>query len=229
MHTSTAKIAPWITRTGKAVVLAGCGFLLLVLVLQFLRDDLPWWRAQLSKYRHGPYGLVLRVGYCALAAAMAALALALYRALLPCARSVTVVGLFWCSALGMASVAIGDSYLPGWNAQLAPKLHVLFALIAFLCVIAAILLQSWYFRRDWQWRRHWRSAFVLALLGFCALAAHAGDVGLPRGLGQKLAIVLIVLWLVRVGGWLGWPRSAGAVLGGLSRDNARVIQRNGSQ
>jgi hypothetical protein len=191
--------------------------------------DLSWWRSQLSHYLHGPYGLLLRVGYCVLGAAMAGLALALYRQLQAGARSCTALGLFCCSALALAGVAIGDSYLPAWNPALAEELHVAFAVTSFICVIVAIWLQSLQFRRDQRWRQHWRMASLLALTAFCALALHAGWKQAPRGVGQKLAIALIVLWLVRVGAWLAWPVAAGAVQTRLSRDNAAVTQRNGTQ
>lgn len=206
----------WSAPAGRLAAATGVGFLLLVVALQFLRGDLAWVDAQLSLYLHGRYGLGLRSAYCVMALAIALLALALQRTLRPRARSNTVLGLFWCAALGLSGVAIGDSWLPELAPDAAPMLHLLSAQTAFLCAIAALLLQSWQFRGDPAWRRRFAPAFALALLAFAVLAWNVGMRSAPRGLSQKLAIVLIVGWVVMVGGWLGAARPA------TSRDNAAV-------
>lgn len=217
--------AGWIGRSGRLASVAGIAFLLLVLTLQIARGDLDWIDAQLSAYLHGPYGLALRSAYCGLAAVMALLALALWQALQPAARSVTVVGLFFGASLGLSAVAVGDSWLPELAPAIALPVHLLSAQAAFLCVIAAVLLQSWYFRRDPAWRPLHRSALLLGLCAFAVLAVHVGVAAAPRGLSQKLAIVLIVLWLVRVGAWLARHAAAGAARAPASRNNARIIQQ----
>lgn len=212
----------WIAPVGRLAAATGVAFLALVAALQVLRGDLSWVDAQLSRYLHGPYGLGLRTAYCLMAMAIALMAPALQRTLQPWARSNTVLGLFWCAALGLAGVAIGDSWLPELAPDAAPMLHLLSAQTAFLCVIAALLLQSWQFRRDPAWRPRSGPAFALGLLAFAVLAWNAGMHGAPRGLSQKLAIGLIVGWLVMVGTWLGQWRPAGAARWTTSRDNAAI-------
>lgn len=204
---------------GRLVAATGLAFLAWGVALQFLRDDLAWRDAQLSQYLHGRYGLALRVAYCLMAAAIALMALALQRALRPAARSRTVLGLFWCASLGLSGVAIGDSWLPEHAPAAAPMVHLLAAQTAFLCAIAALLLQSWQFRRDPDWRRRFGPAFALGLLAFAVLAWNSGVRSAPRGLSQKLAIGLIVGWLVMVATWLG---ARGAAHAATSRDNARL-------
>lgn len=207
----------WIARGGALSALAGTCFLAWVLVLQFLRTDLSWTQAQLSQYLHGPYGLALRVAYCLLALSMVLLARVLQASLAPAARSGTVFGLFCASAAGLAGVAIGDSYLPGFAPDIAMPLHLLAAQTAFLCVIAAIMLQSWWFGFDPRWQVHARLARVLGAVAFVVLFAHAVLRLGPRGAGQKSAIALIVAWLVLVG-WI-LARGPGAARAGQSRDN----------
>ena len=90
----------WSAHAGSTAAVVGVAFVVLVLTLQ------------LSLYLHGPYGLVLRTAYCVLAASMAWLALGLHAALMPTARSRTVLGLFWAAALGLSAVSIGDSWMP---------------------------------------------------------------------------------------------------------------------
>ncbi len=213
----------WIARSGALAAAAGAGFLLWVLVLQVLRGDLSWTQAQLSQYLHGPYGLSLRVAYCLLALSMSLQALALQASLVVNARSGVTLALFWASALGLATVAIGDSYLPQYAPDIALPVHLLSAQAAFLCVIAAIALQSWRFRADPHWRRHAGRAGALAAVAFLVLFAHVVLRWGPRGLGQKSAIVLIVTWLVLIG--LHLARGPGAALTVRSRDNASESTR----
>ena len=214
----------WPRRIGAIALLAGIGFLVLVVTLQFLRGDLDWVAAQLSLYLHGRYGLLLRTAYCVLALAMAALALAVQASQPRWRRRAVVPALFCCSALGLAMVAIGDSYLPEYAPLIALPVHLLSAQSAFLCGIAAVLLQSWYFRGDPRWQALHRSAFALALVAFVVLAINVGIRSAPRGLSQKAAIVLIVGWLVLVARHLAWLRPMDAAVTSGSRDNALFIQ-----
>ncbi|MCC8536879.1 DUF998 domain-containing protein [Xanthomonas axonopodis pv. poinsettiicola] len=214
----------WSGRAGALAAVAGAAFIGLVLVLQWLRGDLRWIDAQLSAYLHGAYGLLLRTAYCLLAAAMAWLALGLYAALQPAARSRTVLGLFWLAALGLCAVSIGDSWMPELAPDAAKMVHVLSADATFLCVIAAVLLQSWYFRRDRAWRQHFASACGVGCAAFAALLFHVSVSTAPLGISQKTAIVLIVLWMVRVGLWLARLVRSGAARAAHSRDNGRVHQ-----
>lgn len=214
----------WSGYAGAITAGTGVAFIALVVLLQWLRGDLDWIDAQLSAYLHGAYGLLLRTAYCLLAAAMAWLALGLYAALAPVACSRTVVGLFCMAAVGLSAVAIGDSWMPVLAPDAATMVHLLSANTAFLCVIAAILLQSWYFRRDRWWRQHFVPAFGLGLVAFALLLFHVSVTSAPPGISQKSAIVAIVSWMVLVGRWLARDVRAQAACLPHSRDNARVNQ-----
>lgn len=72
---------------------------------------------------------------------MAWLALGLYAAWVPAARSRTVPGLFWMVGGGVCMVSTGDSWMPELAPEAAKMVHVLSADMTFLCVIAAVLLQ----------------------------------------------------------------------------------------
>ncbi len=189
-----------------AVVLALFGFLLSAIALQFARDDLDWARATLSLYLHGPHGVLLRVAYCVLAAAIAALGVMLYRQARGRARRGVPAGLFVVAGAGLAAVAIGDSWLPQHAPLLAPLLHGLAAQTAFLSVTAAMLLQAWCFGHDPAWQRLHRLAWWWAWLAFAGLWLHVLWRDSPRGLGQKLVIVTVVAWLLMVA-LASWRRS----------------------
>ena len=189
-----------------AVVLALLAFSLIAIALQFARDDLDWVRATLSLYLHGPYGLLLRVAYCLLAMAIAALGVMLYRQAGGPARRGLPAALFVVAGLALATVAIGDSWLPQHAPLLAPLLHGLAAQTAFLCVTVAMLLQAWCFGRDPRWQHLQRLAWWWAWLAFAGLWLHVLWRDSPRGLGQKLVIATVVGWLLFVA-LASWRRS----------------------
>ena len=194
------------TALALAVVLALLVFSIVAIGVQFARDDLDWMRATLSLYLHGPYGLLLRSAYCLLAVAITALGVMLYGQARGSARRGLPPSLFVVAGLGLAGVAIGDSWLPQHAPLLAPLLHGLAAQTAFLCVTVGMLLQSWCFGRDARWRGLHRLAWVWAWLAFAGLWLHVLWRGSPRGLGQKLVIAAVVGWLLLVA-LAAWRRS----------------------
>ena len=189
-----------------AVALALLLFLFIAIGLQFARDDLDWVRATLSLYLHGPYGVLLRGAYCLLALAIAVLGLMLYRQAEGSARRGLPPSLFAVAGLGLAGVAIGDSWLTQHAPLLAPLLHGLAAQTAFLCVTVAMLLQAWCFGRDARWQGLHRLAWIWAWLAFAGLWLHVLWRDSPRGLGQKLVIAAVVGWLLLVA-LAAWRRS----------------------
>ncbi|AKO21897.1 hypothetical protein ACU11_14410 [Xanthomonas oryzae pv. oryzicola] len=102
--------------------------------------------------------------------------------------------------------------------------HVLSADMTFLCVIAAVLLQSWYFRRNPLWRAHFPAAFLLGWAACAALLFHVTVTSTPLDINQKIAIVLIVVWMARAGTVLARCVRNGAACLPHSRDNAGVNQ-----
>lgn len=207
----------WPRAAGALAVSLCLLFLGVALALQLLRADLHWQQATLSLYLHGPGGLLLRIVYVLLAAGIVALAAGLYAQAPAQARSAAPPLLFAVAALGLCGVAIGDSYLPQRAPLLAPLVHALAAQTAFLCATGAMLLQSAWLRRQPQWRGVAGAALALAAAAFVALWVHVLWRAPPRGATQKLAIVLILAWLLLVAYRL-W-RPAGVA---QSRDNGRV-------
>lgn len=175
-------------------------FVATALWTQFARADLDWVNATLSLYLHGPWGLALRTAYCLLAGAIVVLGLSMYRHLRGPRRSGAAALLFVCAGLGLVGVAVGDSWLPERAPLAWPLVHGLSAMTAFLCASVAMLLQSWYLRREPGWRRAAAVLWWWAWLAFVLLWLHVLWRGPPRGAGQKLVIAVIVSWLL----WLAW-------------------------
>jgi hypothetical protein len=172
---------------------------------QFLRADLDWQRTPLSFYLLGEYGPWVQAGYFALAIALVSLGLGFYRVLQPVARSAAPLLLFTIAALGLCVTAVMDSNLPGRAESLEGFVHGIAAQAAFLCVTTAMLLQAWRLRADLDWRTRFAPAFTLAAACFIAMWVHALWRDAPRGLTQKVVIVLIVAWLGLAAGWLRRP------------------------
>lgn len=212
-------------QAGLALVL--CALLLFsacAVWLQFARTDLDWARATLSLYLHGPHGVLLRAAYCLLAVAIGVLAWSLHAQLCGPARRRLPPVLFSVAALGLATVAIGDSWLPTHAPLLAPLVHALAAQTAFLCVTVAMLLQCGCFGRDPRWRALSRWAWGWAWLSFAGLWLHVLWRAGPRGLGQKLVIALVVGWLlmVAIAAWRRLHKEPAETSG--SGHNGRPIQ-----
>lgn len=169
---------------------------------QFLRPDFDWVRVPLSFYVLGPYGGTVEASYFVLAPGLAALGIAWYRALDHAARSVAPLLLFVIAAVALCVTAAELTDIPGHPPTLHGHVHVLAALVTFVSVTVAMLLQSWRLRRDPCWRRHFRSAFPLAAITFLALWIYAFVKLIPRGAGEKAVIALILLWLWRASWWL---------------------------
>ncbi|WP_314405003.1 DUF998 domain-containing protein [Stenotrophomonas rhizophila] len=191
-------VSPRHGHAALAAVAAVSVFSATALWLQWARRDLDWVQATLSLYLHGPGGLALRSAYCVLAVAIMLLAWSLYAGSRSPRRSSAAPLLFCVAGLGLMGVAIGDSWLPALAPLVAPLVHGLAANTAFLCVSAAMLLQSWYLRADPQWSRWAAPAWWWAWGCFVLLWLHVLWRGPPRGAGQKLVIAAVVVWLLGV-------------------------------
>ncbi len=178
------------------IALAGiCAFAAVATAAQWLRADLDWQHAPLSFYLVGPHAGWLQGAYFTLALALVLLGLGWYRALRPAARSAAPLLLFVAAATGLAVTAVAETGRAGASPSLEALVHGLAAQTAFLCVTVAMLLQAWRLRGDPVWRHHFAGAFALALLAFIGLWVHALWREAPRGLTQKLEILLILSWL----------------------------------
>lgn len=198
------------TATLANAALAGLSlFSSIAIATQLQRPDLDWRLAPISFYLSGPYGVWLQAAYFMLAAALAAVGSAYYRALAPSARSGAPALLFAFAAISLATTAVADSNLPQRDAGLQGWVHGTAAQAAFLFATTAMLLQAWRLRADPGWRRRFVVAFVWAACCFAGVWALAFWRELPRGLAQKTLIAGIVGWLALSAWWLRRPSHPG--------------------
>lgn len=189
------------------IALAGVAvFTLVCTAVQFLRHDYNWLGIPLSFYVIGPYGKAVEASFFALAPGLAATGIGWYRALGRGARSAAPLLLFVVTAIALCVTAVEFTNLPNRPATLHGVLHIIAAATTFLCVTVAMLLQSLRLRHDPRWRPRHRPALALAAVSFVALWLVALVPGIPRGLGEKTVIALILAWLWRSGWWLARDR-----------------------
>ena len=189
-------------RIGTVSLLTVILFALVCASAQIVRGDLDWLRAPLSFYLLGEYGRVVKSVYLALGAGLILLGLGYYRALSASARSGAPLLLFVVAGLALDVTALADSSLSPGDYSLEAFVHGLAANTAFLCVTVAMLLQSARLRGDAAWRQRALSAFTLAAVSFAALWVHVLWREAPRGLTQKVVIVLVLSWLALASMWL---------------------------
>ena len=182
--------------TGVLIFAVAC------IVAQFLRPDLDWLHAPLSFYLVGHGGYLLKAAYFVLSASIAAIGIGCYRALSPAARSAAPLLLFLLAAVALDATALCDTATKAGDLSLHAFLHNVAALTTFTTITAAMLLQSWRLRGDAAWRARFVPAMALAVAASVALAVYSLTHVAPRGLLQKLVVVLILAWLARTSTWL---------------------------
>jgi hypothetical protein len=187
--------------SGVVAMLGLAFFFITALVLQFARPDLDWYTMPISFYLLGPYSGWLVAAYFGLAAAILAVALGAHLAL-GRAASHLPTALFAVGAVAVCVVALAHTNTADSGQTMHGYIHNLAALMAFLTVSVAMLLQSWAFRSDLRWKNHFRTALSLAAVSFAALLLYALWSELPRGATQKTVILCILLWLMLVSRWL---------------------------
>lgn len=199
-----------LTRTSGAVALLGVAFIAVTcLLVQFLRTDLNWVTMSMSIYVKGPYGRWVQASFFAPAPGIAALGIGWYRALDRRARSVIPLILFVVAAAALCITAFFIADATRWPVTLHGKVHQWAAFATFLCVTTAALLQSLRLRLDPRWRAHFIEATAIASACVVYFWIYALS-PIPRGMGEKVVIALVLLWLWRASWWLARPLTGNA-------------------
>lgn len=176
-------------------LLALLAFVAIAILVHWLRDDLSLMNDHMSMYLFGPWGHLLQLAYCLLAAAMVLLCLGIRMTFAPPARNrvpMLLVGLA-ATALCVTAFAWMDIGRPMMTVE--GIAHGISAQATFLCATSALLLLAWRMRADAWWRRQVRWILPWATTCFVLVWMLALTQGIPRGLAQKL-VILVVLGLL---------------------------------
>lgn len=213
---TTRRSPSWLGSLALAGILV---FALACVLTQILRRDLDWIDVPLSFYLLGPGGMWLRAAYFVMAASLVLLGLGLYHALATPARSIAPLLLFVVSAVALCITAVAETNTWIHPATFHGFIHGVAAQATFLCVTVAMLLQSLRMRLDSCWRPWAKPALWGALVCFVSLWVQALWRDLPRGVSQKVLVLMIVLWLAAAA-WKLWKKE-GATFGKPATNEVR--------
>ncbi len=192
-----------LTRVFGVIMLAGVAMITVIcLLVQFLRSDLDWIRTEMSIYVLGPYGTWVQAGFIAPMPGILALGVGWYRAQVRRARSVIPTVLFAIGAVALCMTAVNHPDTTHWPVTVHGRIHQWAAFTTFLCATSAMLVQSWHLRTDPRWRRHFVEAMALASATTVYFWIYALFKPIPRGIGEKAVIALVLAWLGRAAWWL---------------------------
>lgn len=191
-----------LTRLLGIVAMIGVAFITVTCVLvQFLRTDLNWISTSMSIYVTGPYGTWVRASFYAPAPGIAALGVGWYCALDRRARSVFPMILFVIGAVALCVLASFTADATSKPVTLHGAIHQWAAFATFVCITTAALLQSLRFRFDARSREQFIEATAIASVSVVYFWIYALT-PIPRGLGEKAVIALVLAWLWRASWWL---------------------------
>lgn len=192
-----------LARALGAVMLFGVAFITVTCILvQFLRTDLDWFTTAMSIYVVGPYGAWVRASLFVPAPGIAALGIGWHRSLNRSARSVIPLGLFIASAVGLCILASFTTDTAPTPVTLHGLIHQWSTFGMFVCITTAMLVQSCLLRRDPRWRFRFVTAITIAAVAVVYFWVYAVVKPIPRGIGEKVVIGLVLLWLWRAAWWL---------------------------
>lgn len=106
-------------------------------------------------------------------------------------------------AVGALLLAVFPTDLAGERVTRHGAIHLLVAVIAFLCVAVGEIILSWQFAADARWRSLARPARILAVLTLIACLLTLGDAAIPGlkhipGFTERLFLGLALLWMLVV-------------------------------
>lgn len=192
-----AMAAPAARPAARLMLLAVIAFAAVCGAAQFWRSDLDPIAVPLSIYLTGQGGAYVRMAYYLMGVALLCFAADSYRATTPALRSVLASALFALPGVLLPVVAATELFKGSAYENQAALVHGLAALATFLMLSFGMLLLSSRWRRDPRLGVSRFTGATLAWLATLVLWLQVFLRQLPHGLMQKLAIVLILLWL----GW----------------------------
>lgn len=192
-----------IAHTCAAITLSGVAAVsAILLAVQFLRTDLDWVTVPMSIYVLGAWGPWVQAGFLVAVPALASLGVGLWTTLPRHVANSVALALFVGAALALVCVATFPTDTTRSPVTLHGTIHQWAAFATFEFVTIGMTLQAWMFRGQARWRRHFPEAFALAVITTIYFWIYALFHPIPRGVGEKVLIVLVLLWVWRAAWWI---------------------------
>jgi hypothetical membrane protein len=183
-----------VTLLGIAVYVA------LDVVLGFLPPHYSVIHQPESDYGVGPYGYLMGINFIVRGVFSLALVVALWEVFSsrPTRIGAALLGIWAVASMLLAAF---PTDVEGATATAHGRLHVLFALVAFLAVLVGEIALSQSGRQNARWQRVIAAPRVLAWLALpanlwlvVALGKHTADSG-TAGLAERLFLALVIAWM----------------------------------
>jgi hypothetical protein len=156
----------------------------------------------MSELALGRFGFVQTTAFLVAGIGILGLAFAIYQLTQDSWRS--RIGSFLIALYGAGAIIAAifptdriDSASEVWSQSTTGTIHIVVALISFLCVIPGMYLLTWHFFGEARWRRitsWWMMLFPSATLALLFIQSEG-----PRvGLNQRLFVAVVSAWLILV-------------------------------
>jgi hypothetical membrane protein len=175
-------------------------FLTAVSVSEFLRPMYDPVQRTISELAVGRYGYLQISAFVALGLGLLALPAGLWRRVKATLASRLALSLIVVCAVSSFVAAAFPTDLRNAVATKSGAIHQVSAGVGYGCLITAMLLLSWHFRRDKPWRSFHLPSSGLTLVGLAALLTMAvtGDSDVA-GLLQRIMAVALLMWVALAG------------------------------
>jgi hypothetical membrane protein len=174
-------------------------FLTAVSVAEVLRPMYDPVRRTISELALGAHGSLLVSAFIALGLSLLALPAGMWsRVRTSLSSRVGLVLMLVCGVSSFVAAVFPTDLRSAAVATLTGEVHGLSAGVGYVCMVIAMVLLSWDFRRDRQWRSFGLQSAVLTLIGVAALLAFgvAGDRSDIAGLLQRVMAGTVLFWAV---------------------------------
>lgn len=174
-------------------------FAISVAVLHFLRPEYDPATRFISEFAVGPYGYLMTIAFFALGLGSLALSFGIAGVSPASRKSRTGTSLMGLWGAGVMVAGIFPADLTGSPETTSGSIHNAASIVSFLVLIAGAILFPLGMRRDARWQASRRLLLGLAfavLAGFLVFIAMQGT---APGIGQRIFIALVLLWLLLTG------------------------------
>jgi hypothetical protein len=175
-------------------------YLVVVLLLHFLRTDFDPGYRFLSEYVNGPYGELMRSTFFVFTVGALAMSFGLWRSVTSKLRFLPglLLWVIWAGAVFLAGIYTAD--LQGTPSTPSGQMHARMSMIGFPCVTLAMPIISILFRWEDKWRSVWLVCVALSvalIICFFAIGQLAAmELG---GLGQRVFLACMLAWMFVIG------------------------------
>src|SRR5215204_6798797 len=188
-----------LARIATVAIVGVAYFVVIIVVLHFLRADLNPIRRPTSEYAVGPYGFLMTSAFFSMSLASFALVIGLHQGISQRARSQVGLGLLGIWAVGVL-IAMSFPIDPeGAPQTISGTIHRINGPLAFLSLTAGTILVSRRFKQDGLWRPIHRTAVILSLVMLAAFIANFLNIATASGfagLCQRIFLVAFVTWFL---------------------------------